>query len=169
MTPPFPLPPFTLDQAQAAADEWGANCGPGAIAAVCGLTLDALRPHLGNFEGKRYTNPTLMLDTLKRLSVRYRKVEKIERLGLVRIQWEGPWTKPGVPIRARYRHTHWIGKRVHEGATWVFDINAICVGGWIPFAEWSDQLVPWLLKECQPRADGKWHPTHCLEIEGGSQ
>jgi hypothetical protein len=43
MTPDNPVR-FTLDEAQAAADTWGMNCGPGAIAAVLGLTLDELRP-----------------------------------------------------------------------------------------------------------------------------
>ena len=48
-------PRFTAEAADRAYDEWGANCGPGAIAAICGLTLDELRPHMGDFEGKRYT------------------------------------------------------------------------------------------------------------------
>ena len=164
-----PLPAaFDVDAAQRAADEWGANCGPGAIAAILGKTLDEIRPHLGDFERKRYTNPTLMFETLKRLGVTWKKRELVwPHHGLVRVQWEGPWTAPGVPMAARYRHTHWIGAQRFGRAAeiWVFDINCICVGGWVPFEEWSGQVVPWLLKECEPKASGAWHFTHCIEIE----
>ena len=53
-------PRFTLEDAERAGDEWGLNCGPAAIAAMNGLTLEELRPHLGDFEQKRYTNRHLV-------------------------------------------------------------------------------------------------------------
>ena len=171
---------FTLEDAQRASDEWGANCGPGAIAAICGMTLDELRPHLGDFESKRYTNPKLMFETLGRLqpilgfSLNIRSTGALQwpRFGLARIQWEGPWTAPGVPVPARYRHTHWVGcssdpdfpSKPGTEEPNIFDINAMCVGGWIPLSEWSESLVPWLLKECEPNANGKWHLTHVIEV-----
>lgn len=169
---------FTLAQAEVAAATWGFNCGPGALCAILGMTPDELRPHLGDFEKKRYTNPTLMASILRGLGVRFRRrFEAAGRpcmgsvqwpeFGLVRIQWGGPWTLPGVPMRARYRHTHWIGYKSGPGVNHdlVFELNAICVGGWIPFSEWSNELVPWLLKAAVPRANGEWWPTHCWEIE----
>jgi hypothetical protein len=58
-------PRFTEADANRAHDEWGANCGPGAIAAILALTLDELRPYMGDFESKRYTNPTLMWATVR--------------------------------------------------------------------------------------------------------
>lgn len=172
------LPPavrFGLDDAQRAADEWGANCGPGAVAAICKLTLEELRPHLGDFDRKRYTNPTLMWDILKRLGVRYRctlNQQSSEHqgmlafpfFGLARVQWEGPWTEPGVPIRVRYRHTHWVGVCGRE----IFDINAMVIGGWLPLPEWSLQLVPWLLEQCEPKANRRWHLTHAVEVDRDS-
>lgn len=155
---------FSLDQAQRAAEEWGANCGPGALAAVLNLSLDAVRPHLQDFDRKRYTNPLMMYGALKSLGVQWKKGNgNWPRLGLNRVQWEGPWTAPNVPIKARYRHTHWVGSR-HVNGVEIFDINAICVGGWIPLDEWTDRLVPWLLKQVEPKASGAWHITHRLEI-----
>lgn len=159
-------PRFTLEDAQRAADEWGANCGPGALAAVLGLTLEEVRPHLGDFGRKHYTNPSLMLSALRSLGARWTKAAAPwPRHGLVRVQWEGPWTKPGVPMRARYRHTHWIGAATADGDVGVFDINCINNGtGWVALADWERIVVPWILKECEPKADGHWHPTHVLEI-----
>lgn len=154
---------FDGDAAQHAGDEWGFNCGPGSIAAILDLTPAEVRPHLGDFEKKRYTNPTLMFEILNRIGAKWKKREKVwPRYGLVRVQWEGPWTAPGAPMMARYRHTHWVGAQRFGRAAdiWVFDINAAYFGGWIPFAEWSNQLVPWLLNECEPKASGKWHITH---------
>lgn len=163
---------FTEADADRANDEWGANCGPGAIAAIMGLTLDELRPNLGDFEKKRYTNPTLMWSVLDRIGAKWR-LEKppVEwpNYGLVRVQWEGPWTAPGVPARVAYRHTHWVAAQRDESRdddeVGVFDINAMNVGGWVSAHDWANLLVPWLLKECEPKASGTWHFTHVVEIE----
>lgn len=165
------LPRFSAEDADRAYDDWGANCGPGAIAAICGMSLDELRPMMGDFERKGYTNPSLMWQVLNRLGVRWTllrgKPLDWPNYGLVRVQWEGPWTQPGVPIRARYRYTHWVGAaRAPSGSVGVFDINAISNGsGWTSLSDWSTILVPWLLNECVPRASGGWHLTHVVEIQ----
>lgn len=161
---------FTPDDAQRAFDEWGANCGPGAVAAVCGLTLDELRPHLGDFESKRYTNPTLMWEILNRLGVSWRLVKGSRSwptYGLARIQWEGPWTEPGANPRWAYRQTHWVGAKSRNlGNVGIFDINAIANGtGWVSAADWERVIVPWILREAVPRANGKWHITHAVEVQ----
>lgn len=162
---------ITLETAQRAHDEWGCNCGPGAIAAVCGLTLDEVRPHMRDFERKRYTNPTLMWSALRSLGVRFSfrsgdLGRQWPRYGLARIQWEGPWTRPGVPVRAAYGRTHWIGVDARSANdVGIFDINAMGNGsGWCALEEWADVIVPWILRECVPRADGGWHITHAVEI-----
>lgn len=177
------LPPplrFTLDEAQAAADAWGFNCGPGALCAVLQLRPEQVRPPLASvgFENRRYTNPTMMAGALDSLRVPFRRVFESAvdpgdrpvvwpRFGLVRVQWSGPWTKPGVPMAARYRHTHWVGVDGRGPVQMIFDVNAVCEGGWLTWREWECQLVPWLLRECCPKGDGRWWPTHCWEIEGG--
>lgn len=165
---PHPLPvAFGVAEAQAAFDTWGCNCGPGAIAGVLGMKLDQVRPHLEEFEARRYTNPTMMWRILRNLQVSYylRRDREWPVFGLARIQWEGPWTEPGVPMAARYRHTHWVGSCQHpRRGQGIFDINCMSVGGWVPLREWSADLVPWLLAETTPRATGKWHITHAVEI-----
>ena len=80
----------------------------------------------------------------------------------MRIQWGGPWTKPRVPMRVRYRQTHWVALRNNNEE--VFDVNATCSGGWIKTEEWEWKLVPWLIKEAVPKGDGTWWPTHVLEV-----
>lgn len=163
-------PRFTPDEAQHAHDTWGMNCGPAAVAAICNLALDDLRPHLGDFEAKRYTNPTLMWSILRSVGARWaltKPARQWPRYGLARIQWEGPWTKPGVPARAAYRYTHWVGADAsNPGNVGIWDINAMSNGsGWCSVADWAGDLVPWLLKECVPRASGGWHLTHVVEVE----
>ncbi len=172
---------FTQKEAESAFDTWGFNCGPAAVAAICGLSLDELRPYLGDFEQKRYTNPTLMRQILKnvgasiiefgRLNWRF-EMQRTGRApwpgyGLARVQWEGPWTVPGVPIAARYRQTHWVGAcSLNPDDVGIWDVNCMNNGsGWVSLEEWTSILVPWLLKECHPRASGKWHLTHVIEID----
>lgn len=162
-------PRFTADDADRAYDEWGANCGPGAIAAICGITLDELRPHMGDFERKHYTNPTLMWAVLDSLGVAWAKVTPAvswPQYGLVRIQWEGPWSEPGAQPRWAYRHTHWVGAATDPvKGVGIFDINAIGNGsGWCSLDDWRAMIVPWILNECVPRASGGWHLTHVVEV-----
>ncbi len=159
---------FNADDAERANAEWGANCGPGAIAGILGMTLDELRPSMGDFESKRYTNPTLMWEVLRRLNVDFSasKAKRWPSFGLARIQWEGPWTKPGVPARAAYRHTHWVGVNGRNPSNiGIFDINAIGNGsGWCSLADWAEILVPDILRECVPKASGAWHIAHSVEV-----
>ncbi len=170
--PPIIPVKFTLADAQKAGDDWRFNCGPGALCAMLDMTPDELRPKLGDFERKGYTNPTLMKETLTRCGASQFLVYRADKPGigipsklgnaLVRVQWCGPWTRPGVPWAARYRQTHWIG--VRNNSSKVFDINAMCSGGWISHDEWAHQLVPWLIGVCVPKGDGGWWPTHAIEV-----
>jgi len=156
---------FDLDAAIRAFEEWGCNCGPGALAAIGGVSLDTAREWLGRdeFDRKRYTNPTMMLAALQRSGLAFKSLRQAEwpQHGLVRVQWEGPWTAPGANPRWAYRQTHWIG----SSGGLVFDINCMCAGGWVDRIEWRDEVVPWLLKTAVPRADGKWHLTHAIEVD----
>ncbi len=172
-----PAPPrmrFGVVEAEKASDDWGANCGPGAVAAIMDMTLEEVRPFFDDagFPGKRYTNPTMMYAVLRAINRPWRSVgvgTNWPKWGLLRIQWEGPWMEPGVPVAARYRHTHWIGHMKGRHADGVFDINAIgndgITAGWVSRDDWETILVPWLLKQVAPRNNGKWHVTHAIEVE----
>ncbi len=160
-------PRFSAEDADRAYDEWGCNCGPAAIAAILGLRLADVRPHIPDFESRRYTNPSMMNAALRSLGVTFRESGvDWPWWGLVRIQWEGPWTLPGVPIRARYRYTHWVGSAHRNGAVGVFDVNCLNNGsGWVAFKDWSETVAPWLAKAHEARATGSWHVTHSLAVD----
>ncbi len=161
-------PTFTLAQAETAFQRWGANCGPGALAAIMQMTLDDVRPHMHGFEDRRYTNPSMMAVALRSIGRPWRKIGSAWPVhGLARIQWEGPWTLPGVPFKARYRQTHWVAAAVVPGTgLGIFDINALANGtGWTSLANWTAYVVPFILENCVPRASGGWHITHAIEVE----
>lgn len=164
---------FSAADATGASEEWGFNCGPAALCAVTGFTPARIRPFLPGFEEKRYTNPTMMKAALKSLGLPFTRVFEgsVESdrqrcvwpvFGLVRVQWAGPWTRQGVPVKARYRHTHWVAYRAWDDC--IFDVNAINYGGWMSRDEWENDLIPWLLRRVEPQADGLWWPTHCWDV-----
>lgn len=165
---------FDLTETQKACDEWNFNCGPASLCAILNKTPSEIRPYLCDFEKKHYTNPKLMRQILDGMNIKYQwhiipytipPMNTWHDNSLIRIQWDGPWTEPTRPMIARQRHTHWIACR-HNGTfvAEIYDINAMCCGGWISVNEWIDQLVPWLLKECEPKANGLWWQTHQVII-----
>lgn len=165
VTPPFRTPRFSEADADRAYEEWGANCGPGALAGMTGLSLDQVRPHMGDFESKGYTNPTLMYAALDSIGASWVKLgREWPEYGLVRVQWEGPWTEPQVPMRARFRYTHWIGTVLIHGDRGIFDINCMNNGvGWVSLEDWSREIAPHLTAQHR-RATGGWHITNGIAI-----
>lgn len=112
--------PAVLPDTIEAGDAWGANCGPMALAAVLGLpTVEAARELVQPFRG--FMSPSDMAHALERARIRgcverwthirMPAADPWPALGLVRIQWLGPWCAPGVNPRAAYRYTHWVGVR----------------------------------------------------------
>lgn len=160
--------PFTEADSQRAYEEWGANCGPNALAFALQVPLDRVRFAIPEFEAKRYTSPTMMRAALGALG---REIEeyKFPRLfggsfhkslpSLVRVQWSGPWTEPGANPKWAYRQTHWITTWREGGTCWVFDCN----GGVMTGELWRTAVVPQLTK-LYPRADGGWWPTHVWRV-----
>jgi hypothetical protein len=158
---------FNAEDLRRANAEWGCNCGPTALAAILGLTLAEVRSHLGQFETKRYTNPTMMKQALASLCVKWFSASQatFADYGLCRVQWSGPWLGRGIPIQARYRQTHWVASRWIGRNFEIFDVNALSAGGWITQETWQQCLVPWILKHSVPNNDGRWYLTHVWEIE----
>lgn len=160
---------FTKKESDLASDNWGFNCGPGALCAMLDLTPDQIRPKLLEFEKKGYTNPRLMKQIIKNCGWDYSQIYRGDvpaeipdiRCGFARIQWAGPWTEPNVSMGKRQRFSHWIGLMSNR---MVFDINAMNIGGWISFEEWKNELVPWIVDQVDSRCNGNWWPTHVLEI-----
>lgn len=157
--------------ALAAHTDWGFNCGPAAICALLGVGPTALRPHLGNFEQNGYTNPTLMKRILRGLWLGMTSVGVLRwpTWGVARVQWGGPWTEPDVPPAAAYRHTHWVAawSSIDRRTSAVFDINALDRGGWLPADAWRTEIVPRILRDCVPRADGTYWLTHVFALSEG--
>lgn len=174
---PTIVPLFCAADAEQAYHAWGCNCGPSALAAVCGVDLETSRRVLPGFEEKRYTNPSMMFAGLRSLkeagciaafdvTIGARKSVSWPLFGLARVQWEGPWTAPGVPMAARYRRTHWVGvqKDPTQDDYAIFDVNAMATGGVVTAESWTSVVVPWILEQCVPKADGRWHLTHSIEV-----
>lgn len=172
---------FTLADLERAAEEWRANCGPAALAAICGLTLDEARQHFPAFRG--WTNPTTMFEALRRTGcdndvTDYTRAPRTQtawpRYGLALIQFEGPWTADRGAAWARRvapRFTHWIGVMQPDGATSVWDANALddlSSTGWVTLDEWERLVAPGLVasyRAADKRVTDGWHITHAIEVE----
>lgn len=168
--PGVPALRFDADGLEIAADTWGCNCGPAALAAITGSTLAEAGQKIPGFIEKRYTNVPMMTAALEALGVRWRygSSTRWPRLGLARIQWGGPWmeTKPNDPwrTRRRLRFTHWVAARETPGGDFaIFDVNATPLH-WTSAKAWAEILVPSITRHYR-RADGTWSITHAIEIE----
>jgi hypothetical protein len=151
---------FTEEQSDLANAEWGANCGPHSLAAALALDLETARRFMPEFAGKGYTNPTMMAAALARVGVTpvITKGLKTRDLceGISRIQWEGPWLKPGVPAGAAYYHTHWVASACDM-------VLCTCTAiAWLPAITWRQHLTG--VCATISRCTG-WHITHHYAFE----
>jgi len=168
------LSPFTEEDSKAAHEEWGANCGPNALAFALCRNIKDCKDLIPGFSDNGFTNPTMMKAaiagagrTVRSIVMnspqegRFADLEPMftEQTSVVRIQWEGPWTKRGANQRWAYRQTHWIATWLHSNTAFVFDVN----GGVRNLQSWENDVVP-LLVESIPRASGGWFPTHIYRI-----
>ncbi len=156
---------FTRDDAQRSHDAWGCNCGPAALAAAMNMTLDEIRPHMGAFEKRGYTNVTNMREAIAsaggRIAQDYRRNWPPIGIGLVRIQWGGPWIINGKTARWAATATHWVATvRTRESFLYVFDINS----GLRIVDQWESETVPRIVASIK-RADGTWNISHSWGIE----
>jgi hypothetical protein len=151
-TPPIAFSSTDLDEAYR---NWGANCGPAALAVALGYTLDQVYPLLPNFKSRGYVSIGDMrsaIDSLRGFS--WSNSIDLPSNGVARLEWGGPW-----PPRARSCYSHWVTTKRWEGACWVFDVNA----GWQTMPEWEKYTVPRIVESVK-RADGTFRWTHRFEI-----
>jgi hypothetical protein len=161
--------PFTEQDMERAADEWGCNCGPASLAFALQKPLEYVRGKIPGFAERGYTSPTMMKQALEALRQPWRTVPADKGAMfqwlpcLVRLQWCGPWTQPGANPKWAYRQTHWIATYMVEcQAAMVFDCNSGILG----FQRWRDEIVP-LITSSYKRASGEWFPTHIWQIVSG--
>ena len=174
------MPTCKFDQADLikANEDWGCNCGPASLAFALQVCLEDVRNPmmLAGFALKRHTTPTIMNAALVAMGVQKRSVKVPVRtteggldieplfngqsIALVRIQWTGPWTKPGTNQKWAYRQTHWVATWQERGVPLVFDCN----GGIRSFDGWEMDIVPKLTSQYS-RADGGWFPTHIWKVQ----
>ncbi len=152
---------YTPSDVDAAYERWGANCGPCALAAILGREVEAVRSSMdANWETRRYTNLTHMVEALRRANVhpmRTRLVSGWPMAGLVFLQWKGWWTDPGKPIAVAYRHTHWIAV---TGAM-IYDVNADA--SWVARDLW-EKAMPVLMREEVKGCTGEWFVRKGIEV-----
>ena len=138
--------------------EWRANCGPAAVAALVGRPLALVRRLFPHFPGKPWCNVTQIRDALTGCGLAVKMLPNTwPDRGLVHVQWEGPWMAEGVPVAARYRHTHWIAV---DGEC-VFDVNG--GGEWLSRGRWEAEIVPLIVRHTR-NATGGWHPRMGLSV-----
>ena len=169
MTSIVPSLAFTPEDLDRAFGEWGCNCGPTSLAVALGISLDAAHAAIPLFDERRYTNPTMMIAALRTLGACFehnwsrRDGIAWPDFGLARIQWAGPWTGGGVPIAARYRHSHWVAcATAPNGDGGIYDCNS---AKWISLEDWKRVIVPAILKEFEPEATGEWWVTNAIEVK----
>lgn len=167
--------PFTEAEFRKANKDWGANCGPAALAFALNVGINAVRNSIPLFDDRRYTNPNMMHAALETHRQNWRQLRPEESSlfdaanpALVRVQWGGPWMAKDAPPKWRYRQTHWIctwlrvPSRLHaipDPIPHVFDCNC----GIVPFERWKTDVVP-LITRGVDRADGTWSYTHVWRL-----
>jgi hypothetical protein len=116
-------------------DQWRANCGPCALAAILGQTVMSVRPLFQDFARRPYVNVTHMKGALGMAGVRYRSLgAQRPPQGLCFIQWGGYEHRP---IAEQYRHTHWIAV---QGPS-VFEVNAPELVSWETWIRVMPRLI----------------------------
>jgi hypothetical protein len=138
--------PPDVDQAHA---EWGANCGPAALAAIIGSPLAAVKDAFQRYGfGQRgYCNPSQMVQAVRDLGhsaelTRHARTgirgREFPQHGVVFLQFTSEYIDC-LPIPAQYRLTHWIGMHSFGGdSLCVYDVNS----GWEPWQDWCVEVWP---------------------------
>jgi len=142
--------------AEEAYNLWGANCGPSAMAALLGVELSVIRTHISNWKG--YTTPSMARDTLRSAGAKcdYGRNGDWPQIGMVCIQFGGPWCAPNAHPIEQYKRSHYIA--VHGSA--VYDVNC---DKWISRGHWNTLIAPEIARLYE-RSDRTWYPRSCISV-----
>ena len=132
----------------AAHKEWGCNCGPSALAAALNLRCADVRDAFGDFDERRYVNPSHMKAAAGVLGYRALLTERLvvgsapparhpPLFGVAFIQFTGPQVPQ--TWHAQYLHTHWIACAFNGTRTIIYDCNHAVP---IPLSEWAIEVFP---------------------------
>lgn len=152
---------YTADESTAANKAWKATCGPHSIAAACGVNLDAVKHamDLADVNYRGWMSPTQVTRTLHALNRKFDLRSGLKTMmlcqGINRVQWEGPWLKPGVPARVAYFQTHLVA--FSHG--WVL-CTACETAKWIRAEEWREFHL-------YSPPESPFHITHHWTLENG--
>lgn len=170
----FPVLPYTLLESAQAHAEWNAMCGHHSIAAAVGVGLDAIRD--AGVPLKGWMSPTMITRTLEALHVQFTQrhlsparspanVLSAPSPQILRMQFEGSWMRPGVPVGAQYQRTHYIALfGPPEQPALIMDplLNACgihAVDDWLAKARTPDYLA-----ESSFKGTTGWHFTHTWRL-----
>lgn len=147
--------PYCPQDMTLCADRYGAACGHGALAAVLAVPVAIVCHQLfaDSLPKQRWINMPTMEEALTKAGKTFRIVgRQWPKRGLAMIQFTGPWTRPGVPVRVACQYRHWVA--VEAGLVW--DAN---LEDWISREDWGR----WVVELLPAKSDG-WTIARGYEI-----
>ena len=163
----FPLR-FSAKDARRAHETKGCNCGPGALAALAGVSLEEAIALLPGFERNgRATKPEMLRAALDKLSIQYTEIDGWPNCGFVLLGWLGP-CEDGTG--GYHNVAHWIAVSGNS----IFDFNAALWGRgrkrwygredqfWCSREEWDREIRPAVMVGMY----GDWRIVCGIEIRG---
>ncbi len=149
--------PYTSQESAAAHAEWKASCGHHSIAAACNIPLNKVKEACPKLTG--WMSPTMVSQTLEKLGKCPRCYKENKTMNqppdhivaICRLQYEGRWMEPGVPMAARYKETHYVA--IVGGALVMdttHDTNILLP--WERWKSWADEYTA-----TRPRKSTGWH------------
>lgn len=175
------MPLYIPTDLDLASSTWGANCGPGALAALLGREVWTTRALFPHFPEKAWVNLTQMLAAVAAVPISHRREQlpkpgnpeatgpfpfPLARKALAQIQWTGKWTLPGADPRQAPRHSHWTAVATVPAGTFVYDVNVNwdgpLPGGWLLVEHWEKQIAPMMMAEKKGRTG--WYVKDLIHI-----
>jgi hypothetical protein len=124
---------FSQKESSDAKEQWRGNCGPHALAAAAGISLERVKRALP-FKFTGTMSPTQMAKAVEHLGIACIRTKSLRtqelRNGVGYVQWTGRWLSSTYNSE-KYRYTHWIASR--DG--WVFD-TMMSAFGWMKEDAW---------------------------------